>query len=373
MSASDDIRGSSIYPQSVAPPNSHCLLPRAASHALEPSTALPIDDTQSVLSRAELAGHPVTTLPFEGPQANPGEDGRWQNEDSSNLDENPRLRRICHFHSAYLPNERNILIWLPPEYGTEPTRRFPVLYLHDGQNLFDPRTSYVPGHTWQAHLTADRMTRERRVEPLILVGIGNTGHHRMAEYTPSRDWRHGGGQGPLYARLLVDELKPLIDASLRTKPEPVNTGIAGSSLGGLISLAIGLDYPQIFGKLGVLSPSVWWNRRDILNRIGPEDSARPRILPPFRRWDPEVKPQPAFSSKRPRPRIWLDMGSAEGLRHLRDTDLLHQRLLTRGWQDEVDLRYLRVPGGVHDENAWARRFDRVLEWLFPADTTPDHA
>lgn len=297
-------------------------------------------------------------------------EGRWSADNphlsADNLDDNPRLRHLRGFESAYLPSARDVSIWLPSAYGTEPTRRFPVLYLHDGQNLFDPRTSYVPGRTWCAHSTADRLTREQLSEPVILVGIANTGPHRMEEYTPTRDWRHGGGKGPLYARLLADELKPLIDSTLRTLTGPESTGLAGSSLGGLISLAIGLDYPQVFGRLGVLSPSVWWNRRDILTRIGPENSSRPRILPPFLRHTPPPRPEPVFNAERPRPRIWLDMGMSEGLRHLRDCDLLHQRLLTRGWQDEVDLRYMRVPGGVHDEDAWARRFDRVLTWLFPA-------
>ena len=279
-------------------------------------------------------------LPFDGPQPAPDSKGCWRVEDTEDLDRNPRLRRLNKFHSAYLPDDRDILVWLPSVYGTEPDRRFPVLYLHDGQNLLDGRTSFVPGRTWCAHTTADRLTRERLIEPVILVGIDNTGLRRMAEYTPSRDKRFGGGEGPLYGRLLVDELKPLIDDSLRTKPGPADTGLAGSSLGGLISLALGLDYPQIFGKLGVLSPSVWWNGREILGRVG---AARPD----------------------PRPRIWLDMGMAEGLRHLRDCDVLQHRLLQRGWRDDRDLRYLRVPGGLHDEEAWARRFDRVLRWLFP--------
>ena len=209
--------------------------------------------------------------------------GHWRFDDSADLDHNPRLRRFRGFHSSFLPHDRDLSVWLPPVYGTELNRRFPVLYLHDGQNLFDPRTSYVPGRTWCAHHTADRLTREHLIEPIILVGINNTGHSRMEEYTPSKDWRYGGGKGPLYARLLVHELKPLIDSEFRTRTGPADTGLAGSSLGGLISLSTGLDYPQIYGKLGVLSPSVWWNRREILTRIGPEDSPRPRILPPFRR------------------------------------------------------------------------------------------
>ncbi len=324
---------------------------------------MPIDQEQFA-SRTAASHQRSRHLPFDGPQPELDAEGHWRFDDPDDLDRNPRLRQLRQFQSSFLPDARDISIWLPPTYGTDPGRRYPVLYLHDGQNLFDPRTSYVPGRTWRAHSTADRLTREQLIEPLILVGVANAGHHRMDEYTPSRDWRHGGGKGPLYARLLVDELKPLIDSSFRTRPGPQDTGLAGSSLGGLISLAIGLDYPQVFGKLGVLSPSVWWNRRDILTRIGPENSQRPRILPPFRRFNASPRPVSVFNEERPRPRIWLDMGLGEGLRHLRECDQLNQPQLTRGWQDEVDLRYLRVPGGVHDEDAWARRFDRVLRWLF---------
>ncbi len=320
-------------------------------------------DSQQLVSSPPITAR--TALPFEGPQPQRDAGGLWEYNNAEDLENNPRLRRLPQFHSAYLPDDRDISVWLPPVYGTEPAQRFPVLYLHDGQNLFDPHTAYVPGHTWCAHATADRLTREQLIQPLILVGVNNTGHRRMAEYTPTRDWRHGGGQGPLYARLLVDELKPLIDASLRTCTGPADTGLAGSSLGGLISLSIGLDYPQVFGKLGVLSPSVWWDHRAILSRIGPESAGRPRVLPPFRRHAPATAPATVWTPERPRPKIWLDMGMSEGLRHLRDADLLHQRLLTRGWQDDVDLRYVRVPGGLHNEDAWSRRFDRVLEWLFP--------
>ena len=279
-------------------------------------------------------------LPFEGPQPETDGSGHWEASFIDDLNSNPRLRQLRGFQSAYLPTERDIHIWLPPSYGTEPDRRFPVLYLHDGQNLMDGHTAYIPGRTWCAHLTADRLATEHRIDPVILVGVDNAGVHRLAEYTPSRDPQFGGGEGALYGRLLVDELKPLIDASFRTLLGPESTGLAGSSLGGLISLALGLDYPQVFGKLGVLSPSVWWNDCEILSHV-------------------------AAKTPVPRPRIWMDIGTGEGLGHVRDTDLLYRRLLACGWRDGVDLRYLSVPGGLHDEDAWAQRFDRVLEWLFP--------
>lgn len=257
------------------------------------------------------------------------------------LDDNPRYRVIRKFRSHFLPDARDVSIYLPEAYLAQPRRRFPVFYLHDGQNLFDTRTSYVPGRTWRAHTTADILTREGLMELVILVGINNTGARRMAEYTPTRDPRLGGGEGHRYGLLLTRELKPAIDKRFRTLTDPENTALGGSSLGGLISLALGLEFSDVFGKLAVMSPSVWWNQRSILPRV---NAARPR---------PHLK-------------IWLDMGTAEGLRHLRDTDLLHRRLNVRGWRDGEDLAYLRVTGATHDEESWAQRFDEVLRFLFPA-------
>jgi predicted alpha/beta superfamily hydrolase len=258
----------------------------------------------------------------------------------SPLDANPRYLRLHNFRSRFLPGRRDITVYLPEAYLAEPTRHFPVFYLNDGQNLIDGRTSFIDGRTWQAGSTADALARANEIEPLILVGIANNGVRRMAEYTPTRDARRGGGEGSRYGRLLVHELKPLIDQAFRTLPDPANTAVGGSSLGGLISLSIALDHPDVFAKAAVMSPSVWWNQRSILNRVS---GARPK----------------------PNLRIWLDIGTAEGLRHVRDTDLLHRRLLQRGWQDDIDLRYLRIPNALHDESAWAARFDQVLRFLFP--------
>jgi predicted alpha/beta superfamily hydrolase len=266
----------------------------------------------------------------------------------SGVTENLPSSRLHRFllRSSYLPDDREITVYLPGVYYAEPGRRFPVFYLHDGQNLFDPRTSYIPGHTWQAHATADRLTASGEIAPLILVGVAHTGVHRISEYTPTEDPASGGGQGGLYGRLLVDELKPFLDASFRTRPEAESTGLGGSSLGGLISLFLGLEYPRIFGRLALLSPSVWWDRRSILNLVATR----------------------RLEFGQPPPRIWLDIGSAEGARHLRDTAALHELLLTLGWRDEIDLRFRRFEDAAHNEDAWADRFDQVLRFLFPAIT-----
>jgi len=253
----------------------------------------------------------------------------------------PLRYKVHSFHSAILPDDRLVSVYLPSMYVEEPARRFPVFYLHDGQNLFDGRTSYVPGCTWRAHSTADELSASLAIEPVILVGIANTGLRRMAEYTPTRDFKMGGGDGPKYGRLIAEELKPLIDAEYRTLLSPRHTGLGGSSLGGLISLYLGFMYPDVFSKLAAMSPSLWWDHRSILNL-------------PFRsRTKPDLK-------------IWLDMGSAEGLRHVRDADLFYKTLLQQGWNAETDVTYRRVEGGLHNEEAWASRFGDVLRFLFPA-------
>jgi len=256
------------------------------------------------------------------------------------LDSNPRYS-VHPFHSEILPDDRVVSVYLPPQYLTEPNRRFPVFYLQDGQNLFDGRTSYIAGQTWNAHTTADDLTEAGEIEPLILVGVANTGLRRMAEYTPTRDFKMGGGEGRKYGRLLIEELKPLIDRTYRTLTDAKHTGVGGSSLGGLISLYLGFANPQVFSRIAVMSPSLWWDHRSILNAIE-RQATRPGL------------------------RIWLDMGTAEGLKHLRDADMLERLLIKRGWQLGVDLAYTKAQGAVHTEKAWSDRFGDVLRFLFPA-------
>ena len=252
----------------------------------------------------------------------------------------PRLRLHRAFSSIYLPDNRDLIVYVPPDYDEQPERSYPVLYMHDGQNLFDSRTSFIEGRTWQMREHADAAIEAGEIEPLIIVGIYNTGDRRLAEYTFERNWQMGGGEADSYGLLLTREIMPFIAARYRIRTDRASTGLGGSSLGGLVTLFLGIRHAQHFGKLAVLSPSVWWNERSILRT--------------------------ASGHTRPHLRIWLDMGTAEGVRHLRDADLLHRRLIQSGWRDGLDITYLRVPGGQHNEDAWAARFDQVLRFLFPA-------
>ena len=116
-----------------------------------------------------------------------------------------------------MPDDRDVTVYLPPGYDEEPDRQYPVLYLQDGQNLFDPRTSFIPGRTWKVADTADAVIASGEVEPLIIVGIANTGEHRLSEYTPTRDWKMGGGEAHKYGDLLAQDLLPFISGTYRVR------------------------------------------------------------------------------------------------------------------------------------------------------------
>lgn len=256
------------------------------------------------------------------------------------VDGSERLRLHRQFVSELLPARRDVIVSLPPDYF-DSQRQYPVLYLQDGQNLFDAATSFIKGSFWDVQTTADRLVAEGAIEPLIAVGIYNAGVERMAEYTPMRDRNLGGGKGNLYGRMLIEELKPWVDQTYRTLDGPEHTGVGGSSLGGLESLYIGLTWPQVFGRLAIVSPSVWWARGEMLQYV--------------RRTRPD-----------PRPRIWLDVGLSEGPVMIKRCDELHRLLERRGWRDGKEMRYMRVSGGRHNEDAWAKRVEPFLKFLFPA-------
>lgn len=263
-----------------------------------------------------------------------------QQEHVAGVHDTDSVQRYHNFISRYVPYQRDLVVYLPPDYERE-ERRYPVLYLHDGQNLFDPETAYVKGMDWKADETADALIRAGEIEPLIIVGIFNTGVHRIEEYTPTRDKKLGGGHAELYGQMLVEELKPFIDERYRTLPDAHNTGLGGSSLGGLATLYLGFTHPEIFGKLAVLSPSVWWDNKAILKIIR------------------QTQPKPRL-------KIWLSMGTEESKTGLSDANSLRDALVAKGWNESDDLHYEVIAGAKHEEAAWAQRVDPVLRYLFPS-------
>jgi predicted alpha/beta superfamily hydrolase len=242
------------------------------------------------------------------------------------------IKQCEHVFSPQLGNHRDLLVYLPPGYNDGSTR-YPVVYMHDGQNLFDPATSFA------GEWAVDQMLEDASDEGLevIVVAIPNMGPARSDEYSPFRDEKHGGGKGELYLRFIVETVKPMIDASFRTEPDRASTGIAGSSMGGLISLYAFFRYRHVFGFAGVMSPSLWFAGGAALD------------------W---VTRQPFAGG-----RIYIDVGMKEGERTLRDVMRLRDVLEAKGYRNLRDLMCVVDTAGDHSERAWARRVRRVLAFL----------
>ena len=235
--------------------------------------------------------------------------------------------------SPQLRNYRDVLVALPPAYG-QGAEGHPVIYLQDGQNLFDPVTSFAGD--WGLVETLNALAPDRP-QP-ILVGIPNMGRRRRYEYSPFRDIIHGGGGGDRYLAFLVETVKPLVDASFRTRPERSHTVIAGSSLGGLLSLYGLYRHADTFGAAGVQSPALWF-----------ADGAMLRFVA---EWS-----GPAVG------RVHLDVGTEEGDEALLDVRKLRDLLIAGGHRAGADLSYIEEPGADHDETAWGRRFRVALPFL----------
>lgn len=254
-----------------------------------------------------------------------------------------QLRIHENFGTAHLIATRNVLVYLPPNYGQNPEQRYPVMYMHDAQNLFNPEDAFG-GVAWEADETAQRLILAGEIDPLIIVGIYNSGERRIDDYTPVQSaggrMRGRGGQADQYGRMIIEELKPFIDQTYLTRPEREFTGIGGSSLGGLVSLHLGFKRPDIFSRVAAISPAVWWANNQIIR----ETALLPERIPL---------------------RIWLDIGKKEGVRIKHQVRAMREMLLAQGWTAGADLGYLEIPNARHEEAAWAARFDQVLKFLYP--------
>jgi len=242
------------------------------------------------------------------------------------------------FRSALLGNSRGVYVYLPPTYLENSAARFPVVYMHDGQNLFDPATAFG-GVTWRVAAAFDEAAGTGRFPEAIVVGVNHAGAARLDEYTPTADATYGGGKDDLYLRMLVEELKPLVDSELRTRPGRESTALIGSSLGGLISAYAGVTRPDTFGLIGAMSPSTWWDGRVILTFVAQTGATRPL-------------------------KVYVDSGdsgpSNDGVDDTRDLANAYRAL---GYVDGVNFTYVVQAGATHTEAAWASRLPGALEAL----------
>lgn len=242
------------------------------------------------------------------------------------------------FESKILGNKRAIRVYLPPNYegGKD---RYPVLYLADGQNVFSGLTSYIPNQEWKADESAEALIKANVIRPIIIVGVDNAGADRDKEYLPTKfkPMRNEfGGKADQFEKFLIDEVMPYINKQYRTQLGAQSTSIAGSSFGGIISYYLGMKRPDIFGKLGIFSPSLWINNGEAFTWL----------------------------KRRTGQQIWLDIGTSEGTDMVRQTQKLSDMFVDKGWKPGKDLIYYQDGFAAHNEESWARRFPVMLTFFY---------
>jgi predicted alpha/beta superfamily hydrolase len=231
-----------------------------------------------------------------------------------------------------LSRERLIRVYLPPDYKSS-NNSYPVIYAHDGQNLFDDTTSYVG--EWGLDESLNQLASEIGFEA-ILVGIDNGQAKRINELSPWTNEKYGVAEGDEYLNFIVNQLKPMIDSTYRTMPEREHTAIMGSSLGGLMSHYAIYRYPGVFSKAIIFSPSYWY-AEEVWN----------------------------FTTAHPLPqdaKIWLEIGAKEG-EAVDNTNKMYEVILATGHPQENIVRKID-PEGEHNETSWRRQFVPAVKWLF---------
>lgn len=239
-----------------------------------------------------------------------------------------------------LKRYRRIWVCLPSQYDPNGTERYPVLYMHDGQNVFDAATSFAG--EWKVDEALLQLEQQAGWQPIIAVGIDNGGGERLTELTPFQHPTYGGGTGENYAQALVGTVKPLIDSQFRTLSDAASTGIGGSSLGGVESLFMAFAYPNVFSKALIFSPALWFS-----------DSLRQYCL---------AQTQPLNS------RFYWVCGTNEGDPDMvPDMNTCYQDLLNAGMPSS-NMSKKVVTGGTHSEGFWSAQVKDGIKWLFGPNT-----
>ncbi len=235
-----------------------------------------------------------------------------------------------------LQRTRRIWVYIPSQYYTD-SLYHPVIYMHDGQNLFDSQTSYAG--EWGIDEVLDSYAPSQKALPIV-VGIDNGGKHRLDEYSPFINLRHGGGEGNQYLTFLVEHLKPHIDTTFRTLTQSANTAIGGSSMGGLISLYAAAKYPNIFGKAFVFSPSLWFSK--------------------------EIFTVAQQADWHPKPKLYFLVGEQEGGDMVNDLYKMKELLQAKGF-DQNHLFSSTIPNAEHNEVLWRAHWRNAYDWLFSSE------
>ena len=230
-------------------------------------------------------------------------------------------------YSKILNKKRDFFVWLPPGYNLNPSKSYPVLYMHDGQNLINPKTSYA-GKDWQVDETVTRLIKEYKIKEVIVVGIYNTGD-RLEEYSDTE-------KGEKYLKFLIEELKAFVDSKYKTLPDPNNTAIMGSSMGGLASFLAAWKHPEVFSMAGCMSSSFYHNDDKVFKILDEYDGLKKHI------------------------KIYIDHGEDGLIRGQK----MFCKLTKMGYIIGTDLDYYFAPGAEHNETEWAKRLERPLLFFF---------
>lgn len=245
------------------------------------------------------------------------------------------------FDSTVLGNTRAIYAYLPPSYGENTDATFPVVYMQDGQNLWasHPEYSTTGGVTWEVDTAFDDAAADGSIREAIVIGVESK--DRLNEYTPTVDADYmTGGHAGAYLQMLVEELKPVVDATLRTRPGAESTAIAGSSLGGLLSIYAGRTQPGVFSRIAALSPSTFWDDRVIIADVQSTPAAPNR---------------PAL--------VYVDSAGAADNDDFADTSDLVDAYESVGYVEGATLKYVVQPGALHSEVYWAQRFPGAMQFV----------